>query len=170
MIHALADKTPKIAEETFVADSAEIIGDVTLEMGASVWYQAVLRADLDKIVVGAHSNIQDGCVVHLDTDAPVLIGQYVTIGHHATIHGCQIGDRVLIGMNATILNGAVIEEGAIVAAGAVVKENTVVPADTLVAGVPAKVVKTLPPEAREARQAHAKAYETLWREHYQENL
>ena len=101
---------------------------------------------------------------------PVVIGDYVTIGHNAVVHGCQIHDRVLIGMGATLLNGAVIEEGAIVAAGAVVKENMIVPANTLVAGVPAKIVKTLDISAQSERQSHAQAYENLWRQHYRGNL
>ncbi len=170
MIRSLGSKIPQIDEDTFIADSAEIIGDVAIAKGASIWYQAVLRADLDKIVIGQHSNVQDGCAVHIDTGKPVVIGDYVTIGHNAVVHGCQIHDRVLIGMGATLLNGAVIEEGAIVAAGAVVKENMVVPANTLVAGVPAKIVKTLDASAQNERQAHAQAYEDLWRQHYQGNL
>lgn len=170
MIRPLREKAPVIHPDTFIADSAEIIGDVTIADGVSVWYHAVLRADLDKIVIGRHSNIQDGCVLHIDTAKPVLIGEDVTIGHNAVVHGCQIKDRVLIGMGATILNGAVIEEGAIVAAGAVVKENFVVPANTLVAGVPAKIIKTLEPSAQEERRAHARSYEALWRTQYKGNL
>ena len=170
MIRSLGTKIPQIHQDTFIADSAEIIGDVTVEAGSSVWYQAVLRADLDKIIIGRHSNIQDGCVLHIDTGKPVVIGDYGTIGHNAVVHGCQIHDRVLIGMGATLLNGAVIEEGAIVAAGAVVKENMIVPANTLVAGVPAKIVKTLDISAQSERQSHAQAYENLWRQHYRGNL
>lgn len=167
MIRPCRGVLPQIDADTFIADSAEIIGDVSIAQGSSVWYQAVLRADLDKIVIGKHSNIQDGCVLHIDTGLPVLIGDHVTIGHNATIHGCQIHDRVLIGMGATVLNGAVIEAGAVVAAGAVVKENMIVPANTLVVGVPAKAVKTFDLADQSLRQQHAEEYEKLWRELYQ---
>lgn len=167
MIRPCRGVLPQIDADTFIADSAEIIGDVSIDQGSSVWYQAVLRADLDKIVIGKHSNIQDGCVLHIDTGLPVLIGDHVTIGHNATIHGCQIHDRVLIGMGATVLNGAVIEAGAVVAAGAVVKENMIVPANTLVVGVPAKAVKIFDLADQSLRQQHAEEYEKLWRELYQ---
>lgn len=170
MIQPLQERVPQIDDDTFVADSAEIIGAVTLAAGVSVWPQAVLRADFNQIMIGSHSNVQDGCVIHEDTGQMVYIGEYVTIGHKAVLHGCQIKDRVLIGMGAVVLNGAVIEEGAIVAAGAVVKENMVVPADTLVAGVPAKIIKTLDISERAVRQAHAESYEALWRQNYRENL
>ena len=160
--------SPQVAAGAFVADSAEMIGDVSVGAGSSIWYQTVLRADLDKIVIGQNSNVQDGSVLHVDAGKPVVIGDYVTIGHRAVVHGCQIKDRVLIGMNATILNGAVIGEGAVVAAGAVVKENTVVPPDTLMAGVPAKIMKTMDEADRALRQQHAEEYVRLWRELYHE--
>ncbi len=168
MITMLKEKKPQIAADTFIAPSADLLGDVTIGEGSSVWYGCVLRADLQRIIVGCHSNIQDGTVIHNEVDKPVIIGNYVTIGHNATIHGCIIKDRVLVGMGATILSGAVVEEGAVIAAGAVVKENTVIPADCMAAGVPAKIMKTLDANDRLLREEHAEQYEALWRQWHQE--
>ena len=119
-----------------VAENATLVGQVTLEARSSVWYGAVLRADTTTIHVGAGSNLQDGCMVHGDEGFPVQVGQDVTVGHGAILHGCTVGDRCVIGMGATLLNGCVIGEDSLVAAGALVTQNTVIPAGSLVMGSP----------------------------------
>ena len=137
-------RKPSIHSTAFVAPTAAIIGHVTLEEESSVWYHTVLRADINRIHVGAHSNIQDGSVVHLADDYPVIIGEWVTIGHKAMIHACTIDNEVLVGMGAIILDGAVIGERSIIGAGALVTGGTVIPPGSLVLGSPAKVVRALP--------------------------
>lgn len=134
---------PRIHGTAFIADGGRVIGDVTLEESSSVWYNAVMRADYSSIVLGAGSNIQDGVAVHVDAEFPVRIGRNVSVGHNAVVHGCTIGDGVLVGMGSVILNGAVIGDESLVAGGAVVLEGTVVPPRSLVAGVPAKVRREL---------------------------
>ena len=135
---------PNIHSTAYISPGAYVIGNVTLMENASVWYTAVLRGDINKIVVGKRSNIQDGSVIHLENERPCIIGNDVTVGHRAILHGCEIEDGCLIGMGAIILNGALIKKGAVIAAGAVVKENMIVEASTLVGGVPAKYLKDLP--------------------------
>jgi carbonic anhydrase/acetyltransferase-like protein (isoleucine patch superfamily) len=125
----------------YIHPSAVIIGDVTLGKDASVWPTAVLRGDNDSIVIGDESNVQDGAVIHVDPGKPVHVGNRVTIGHRAVIHGCTIEDDCLIGIGAIVLNFAVIGAGSVVGAGAVVLEHTVIPPGSLVLGVPGKVVK-----------------------------
>lgn len=130
-------------KERYAAPSADIIGDVELDEYSSVWYQAVLRGDHEKIYIGKRSNIQDGCIVHTDDGFPVWVGADVTVGHNAILHGCTVKDGALIGMGAIVLNGAVIGENAIVGAGALITQGTEVPANTLALGSPAKTVRTL---------------------------
>lgn len=125
----------------YVAPSAILVGDVAIEEGASIWHGAVLRGDLDAIVVGPDSNLQDNAVVHVDRGMPAIIGAKVTVGHAAVVHGCTIGDGCLIGMNATVNSGAVIGPGSLVASGAVVRESAEFPEGTLLAGVPAKAIR-----------------------------
>jgi carbonic anhydrase/acetyltransferase-like protein (isoleucine patch superfamily) len=137
---------PRIDPSAFIAPGAQVIGQVELAAGASVWFNAVLRGDESGIFIGEGSNIQDGSVVHVDTSDPVRVGKHVTVGHNVTLHGCTVEDGALIGMGATILNGAVVKKGALVAAGALVLENQVVEAGTLVAGVPAKKRRELTEE------------------------
>jgi carbonic anhydrase/acetyltransferase-like protein (isoleucine patch superfamily) len=139
---------PKVHPTSFVAEGAWIIGDVEVGEQGSIWFNAVLRGDINHIRVGARSNVQDGCVVHVTQQLPALIGDDVTVGHMAMLHGCHVGDACLIGMNAVILDNARVGPRAIVAAGSVVKENFVVPEGTLVAGVPARVVRDLTEEER----------------------
>src|SRR5881397_32736 len=127
----------------YVAPSAVLVGDVTVEEGASLWHGAVLRGDLDSIVVGRDSNVQDIVVVHVDRGMPALIGRRVTVGHAAVVHGCSIGDDCLVGMNSTINSGALIGSGSVVASGAVVRENAEFPAGGVIAGVPAKPIRTV---------------------------
>lgn len=149
---------PTIDPEAFIAEGAVIRGDVRIERNASIWYNAVLRGDVDSIAVGEGSNIQDGCVVHVDRGCPVRIGRNVTVGHGAIVHGCTIGDGTLVGMGAIILNGAVIGEGCIVGAGALVTQGKHIPAGTLVIGSPARIVRAVTPEEREHNLANAQLY------------
>ena len=126
-----------------VAPSAVLVGDVTIEDGASVWHGAVLRGDFDSIVVGRDSNVQDNVVMHVDRGMPATLGARVTVGHAAVVHGCTVGDDCLIGMNATINSGAVIGPGSLVASGAVVLESAQIPDGSVIAGVPAKVIRSV---------------------------
>jgi len=121
---------------------------------------------MNKIVIGKHSNIQDGCIIHNDLDHPALVGEYVTVGHGVILHGCTIKDKALIGMGATILDGAEIGEGSIIGAGALVTANTKIPPNSLALGTPAKVVKTLPEDQQKERIAHALKYEKHWQTFY----
>jgi len=127
----------------YVAPSAVLVGDVTVEDAASIWHGAVLRGDFDSIVVARDSNIQDNVVVHVDRGLPAVIGRRVTVGHAAVVHGCSVGDDCLVGMNSTINSGAVIGSGSVVASGAVVRENAEFPSDTMLAGVPARPIRTV---------------------------
>jgi carbonic anhydrase/acetyltransferase-like protein (isoleucine patch superfamily) len=159
MIRKYQGITPTIPENCYVDVSAQIIGDVVLGEHASVWMNAVVRGDVNSIRIGAKSNVQDCAVLHgMRYVYPVIIGEMVTIGHNATVHGCVIEDACLIGMGAVILNNARIGEGSIIAAGAVVPEQTVIPPRSLVAGVPGKVRRQLGDEDREMILKYAKNY------------
>jgi carbonic anhydrase/acetyltransferase-like protein (isoleucine patch superfamily) len=147
--------SPAIADGVFVAHGAVLIGHVTVQENASIWFNVVMRADRDVITVGRFTNIQDNCTVHLDPGKPAIIGDYVTVGHGAIVHGCVIEDNCLIGMNATILSGATIGRNSIVGANALVPENAVIPPGSLVLGVPGKVVRTL--NAEEIDRIHSSA-------------
>jgi carbonic anhydrase/acetyltransferase-like protein (isoleucine patch superfamily) len=158
-------QTPRIDETAYVSPHAVLCGAVTIGPRASVFPMCVLRGDINTIVVGEGSNIQDGTIVHLADDYGVEIGRYVTVGHAAMIHACKIGDECLIGMRATILDGAVIGHNSIVGAGALVTKGTIVPPGSLVLGMPAKVVKTLS-EAEQADIRHwAEKYVEVSAEH-----
>ncbi|MBP1046381.1 gamma carbonic anhydrase family protein [Enterococcus sp. BWM-S5] len=130
-------------KENFIAESADVYGDVLLAEDVSVWYQAVLRGDNQAISIGKGSNIQDSTVIHVDKQAPVHIGEYVTIGHQCMIHGCEIQNGALIGMSSILLNGSVIGENAMVGAGSLVTEGTKIPAGVLAFGRPARVIRPL---------------------------
>ena len=141
-------KPPTLGKEVYIAKTAVVVGDVTLGDHSSVWYNAVLRGDINRIVVGHHSNIQDNAVLHLADELACLVGNYVTVGHSAVVHACTVGDEVLIGMGAIILDGAVIGEQSLIGAKALVKQGMQVPPGSLVLGAPAKVVKALSAEER----------------------
>lgn len=149
LITGIGGKEPTIDGEAFVAPTASVIGDVTLHAGASLWYGAVARGDVERISVGAQSNIQDNCTLHADPGFPVTIGERVSVGHNAVVHGATVEDDCLIGMGATVLNGAVIGAGSLVAAQALVPQGMRVPPGSLVAGVPAKVRRELTEEERQ---------------------
>ncbi|KAF0180377.1 MAG: carbonic anhydrase [Limisphaerales bacterium] len=149
---------PVLGNGVYLAKTAVVLGDVTLGDYSSVWFGAVLRGDINRIVVGANSNIQDNAVVHLADDFPCLIGEWVTVGHSAIVHACTIGDECLIGMGATILDGAEIGAQSIVGANALVTGGTKVPPGSLVLGSPAKVVHALTPEERAGLKYWAEKY------------
>ncbi|MEW1961845.1 gamma carbonic anhydrase family protein [Microbacterium sp. NPDC077644] len=164
---ALSGRTPKVADDAFVADGARIVGEVALEAGSSVWYNAVLRGDSAGIVVGRGSNVQDNVSVHVDSGHGVVIGENVSIGHNAVVHGCTIGDGSLIGMGSVVLSGAVIGSGCLIAGGAVVLGGTEIPDGSLVAGVPAKVRRELSEDERADLFRNAEIYHEHLRTHEQ---
>ena len=155
---------PSIAENVFIAPGAMIIGNVVLHEGVSIWFNAVLRADNAPIVVGRRSNIQDNCTLHVDGDAPVTIGEDCTIGHNAIVHGATLGDRVLVGMNATVLSYAQVGSDTVIGACTLVSERKSVPGDVLALGVPVRVVRALTQAEREGLIASAEHYATLGQE------
>lgn len=158
MIASYKGVFPRVAEAAFIAASADLIGDVEIHQNASIWFQVVLRGDIGPIRVGRHTNIQDGSVLHSVTGVPVNVGEWVTVGHRAILHGCTVEDHCLIGMGAIVLNGSRVGEGSIVAAGALVLEGTVIPPGSLYAGVPAKMKRKLNDEDRAFIDAHAGHY------------
>lgn len=149
----------------FVAGNATVIGDITVGNHVGIWFGAVIRADKDRIVIGDRSNIQDNCVVHTSKGFPVTIGNDVSIGHGAILHGCTINDKVLIGMGAIILNGAKIGNGSIIGAGTVVTEGKEIPPNSVVVGVPGKVVKQTDPDQQQHILNNAASYVELAREY-----
>jgi carbonic anhydrase/acetyltransferase-like protein (isoleucine patch superfamily) len=151
-------QAPRLGRGVYIARGATVVGDVTLGDETSVWYGAVLRGDINRIVVGDHSNIQDNAVVHLADDLPALLGNYVTVGHGAIVHACSIGDECLIGMGATILDGAVIGEQCIIGAHALVTQGTKIPPGSMVLGTPAKVARALSAEERLGIKGWAEKY------------
>ena len=158
-MRSFAGKSPRFGQRVFVASTAAVVGDVNLGDDVSVWYGAVLRADLREIRIGARSNVQDNVVIHVDEpDFPVLVAEDVTVGHAAVLHGCTVERGALVGMHATVLNGAVVGEEAVVAAGALVSPGMVVPPRTLVAGVPAKVRHVIGEEELEHVRRGVRSY------------
>lgn len=158
-VRSLGDRAPQIDATAYIADGAQLIGDVVLGSGVSVWFNAVLRGDTERISVGAGSNVQDGAILHADPGFPCTVGTGVVTGHGAILHGCQIGDDCLIGMGAVVLNGAKIGPGSIVAAGAVVPEGKEFPPRSLIMGVPAKVVREATTQDLEQIAAGARHYQ-----------
>ena len=158
--------TPQIGEDCYLAENATVVGDVIMGNGCSIWFNAVLRGDVNSIRIGNHVNIQDGAVLHtLYQKSTIEIGDYVSVGHNVTIHGATVKDYALIGMGATVLDGAVIGEGAIIAANALVLSNTIVEPNTIWAGVPAKMVKKVDPQQSQEinqRIAHNYAMYASW--------
>jgi carbonic anhydrase/acetyltransferase-like protein (isoleucine patch superfamily) len=160
-LYALADTAPTVDADAWVAPDANVIGNVTLKAGSSVWFGCTLRGDNEPITVGTGSNVQENCVFHTDPGCPLTIGENCTIGHKVMLHGCTIGDNSLVGMGATILNGAKIGKNCLIGAGALITENKVIPDGSLVMGAPGKVVRELD-EAAIARLTASAL-------HYQEN-
>ncbi|MEP7298177.1 MAG: gamma carbonic anhydrase family protein [Burkholderiales bacterium] len=145
-VYQLDKLTPHVHDTAYVADSAEVIGNVQLAEGASVWFGAILRGDNDLMTIGRNSNVQDGSMLHSDPGFPLTLGENVTIGHQVMLHGCTIGDGSLIGIKAVVLNGAKIGKNCLVGAGALVTEGKEFPDGSMILGSPAKVVRELTPE------------------------
>lgn len=161
LLITLAGNSPHVHPEAWVAPNASLIGRVSLAERASIWYSATLRAEFEPIEIGAGSNIQDGVTIHVDPGFPARIGAGVTVGHNAVLHGCTVEDDVLVGMSATVLNGAVIGAGSLIAAGAVVAQGMVIPPRSLVAGVPGKIRRELSDDEFKHNQLNAVAYQHL---------
>lgn len=159
MIHSYGGKTPVLHPSVFLVDSAEIIGDVAIGIDSSVWYNAVIRGDVNYIRIGERTNVQDGCLLHVRHKTnPLVIGSSVTLGHGAIVHGCSIHDYCLIGMGAIVLDNAEINPYTLVAAGAVVRNDTVIPGGVLVAGIPAKIIRDLSAQERSMLEESAQHY------------
>jgi carbonic anhydrase/acetyltransferase-like protein (isoleucine patch superfamily) len=165
LIAAVSGHSPEVDPGAFTAPTSVVLGRVRLAAGASVWYHTVLRGDTEQITIGADSNIQDNSTVHADPGFPCTVGERVSVGHNAVLHGCTVEDDVLVGMGATVLHGAVIGAGSLVAAGAVVPQNAVVPPGSLVAGVPAKVRRPLTEDDLAHIKLNAQGYLVLSHEH-----
>lgn len=161
MIMPFKKKTPKLHPSVFVAPGAHVIGDVAIGSGSSVWFTAVIRGDINKIRIGKDTNIQDGCLVHVDHDQACELGDGIIMGHQATAHACRVGDGVLIGIGARILSGAKIGAFSLIGAGAVVLEDAVIPERALVLGVPGKVVRILSKNEVARHIPWAKRYRAL---------
>src|SRR6266436_7135321 len=151
-------RQPRLGQGVYIATGAVVVGDVELGDFSSVWYNAVLRGDINRIVIGHHTNIQDNSVLHLESDLPCLVGSYVTVGHGAIVHACTVGDETLIGMRSVILDGAVIGRQCLIGAGALVTPRTQIPDGSLVLGAPAKVVRPLRDEEKAGLKASAERY------------
>lgn len=156
---------PTIDPSVYLAEGAVCTGNVQIGPDSSVWFHAVLRADFDAIQIGARSNVQDGCILHTDPGHPIRIGDEVSIGHGAILHGCTVGDRTVIGMGAIVLNGAVIGKDCLIGAGALVTGRTVIPDGSLAFGNPAKVIRPLTEEELAANRQNAAAYAALTKEY-----
>jgi carbonic anhydrase/acetyltransferase-like protein (isoleucine patch superfamily) len=167
--YAIDGHVPQVPEDSWIAPSADVIGDVQLGHQVGIWFGAVIRADNTPIVLGDRTNVQEGCMLHSDPGVPLTVGRDCTIGHHAILHGCTIGDRTLIGMGATVLNNAVIGDDCLVGAGALVTEGKTFPPGSLIVGSPAKVVRELSPEAIAALKASAAGYAAR-QAHFKANL
>lgn len=165
MIRELKGIKPSIHVDAFVAETASVIGDVTLEEGVSIWYGAVLRGDIENIHIGKYSNIQDNASVHTETNIPAKLGEYTVVGHNAIVHGCTVGDNCLIGMGAIILNNAVIGDNCIIGAGSLVTEGKIIPPNSLVLGSPGKVVRQVTEEEISGIRKNALRYYELWKKH-----
>lgn len=148
----------KVHPTVFIAPGAVVVGDVTLDQGASVWFNATLRGDVESISVGARSNIQEGCILHADPGFPCEIGAGVTVGHGAVVHGAHVGDNCIIGIRAVLLNGSVVGENSIVGACALLTEGKAYPPNSLILGMPARVVRELTPEEVAANRSSAARY------------
>ncbi|MEE4608449.1 MAG: gamma carbonic anhydrase family protein [Desulfobacteraceae bacterium] len=171
MIIPFNGKTPTMGTDVFIAPTAVVIGDVTIGDGSSIWYGTVLRGDMAPIRIGAETNIQDLTMIHTDYGHPAIVGDRVSVGHRAVVHGCRVDDEALVGIGAVVLNGAVVGRGSVVAAGSVVREGQRVPPGVLVAGIPAVVKRAIDAEAAEVFRlpyqnyialatAHLKMFET----------
>lgn len=166
MIKDLKDKKTNIDSDTFIAESADVMGDISIGKGSSIWYGSVARGDMNHIRIGEYTNIQDNATVHVDTDFPTLLGDYVTIGHNAIVHGCEIGDNTLIGMGSIVLNGAKIGKNCIIGAGTLITEGKIIPDNSLVIGSPGKVRRDITDDEVKAIRENANIYVKSWKEEH----
>ena len=165
MFYDLENRRIQNANENWVAPNATIIGDVTLEKNSSIWFNAVLRGDIENIYIGEGSNIQDGSVLHTDPGCPLKVGKNVTVGHLVMLHGCTIGDNSLIGIGAVILNNAKIGKNCIIGAKALITENKEIPDNSLVLGSPGKVIREVTEEEKKSALENTKHYQDNWKEY-----
>ncbi|MBU7018443.1 MAG: gamma carbonic anhydrase family protein [Theionarchaea archaeon] len=168
MIYPFEDSTPRIHKNAYVAQNATLVGNIEVGAYSSIWPGAVLRADLSSITIGEYTSIQDNCVIHVEGDlqtpsseSPVILGDYCTVGHGAVLHGCTIGDRVLIGAQAVIFNNATIGTGSIIGMGSVIPDNKKIPPRSVIIGVPGKIVREITEEEWKRSKAHAVLYSEL---------
>ncbi len=150
--------TPTIHPTVYIAPTATVVGDVRLAEEVSIWFGAVLRGDIEPVIVGPRSNVQDGCILHTAAGEPAIVGADVTLGHGAIVHGCRIADNVLVGMGATLLNGVEVGENCLIGARALITQGTIIPPGSLVLGMPARVVRPLTPEEIESIRVSAVHY------------
>ena len=165
-IREIEGHAPELDAAAFIAPGAVILGRVRVGRGSSIWYGCILRGDDEEIVIGADCNIQDGSILHADEGEPTILGDRVSLGHGAIVHGAQLADDVLVGMRAVVLNGTTVGSGSLIAAGAIVRPNTVIPPDSFVAGVPAKVRPANDPAIREMIAMTTDAYRRLSQVHH----
>ena len=169
-LYQLGDRKPQLplSGQAWVADNAHLIGDIVLEENASVWFGATLRGDNERITIGENSNVQDGSVCHTDMGYPLTLGSHVTIGHMAMLHGCTIGDCTLIGIGATVLNGAKIGRNCLIGAHALIGEGKEIPDNSMVLGMPGKIIRTLDENNETLMMAMAEHYVENWQRYKKE--
>ncbi len=166
MIRPFREKAPRVAQDAFVAHSADVVGDVAIGPRSSIWYGAVLRGDVESIRIGSETSIQDNTVIHVDSSGfSTIVGDRVTVGHSVVLHGCRIGDDALIGIGSIVLNGAEVGDGAMIGAGSVVTPGTKIPAGMLALGSPARVKRPVTDEERRHVRLGVENYVQLGREH-----
>ena len=165
MILSYGPKVPAVEDSAFVADNATLVGDVSVGKDSGVWFGAVLRADHGPITVGEGTSVQDNATIHMAPGRAVVLGDHVTVGHNAVIHGATVENNVIVGMNATILDGAVVGHHSIIGAGALIRENDVIPPYSVCVGVPARVIRTMTPQQAEQTERNALEYVRLAREY-----
>jgi carbonic anhydrase/acetyltransferase-like protein (isoleucine patch superfamily) len=157
--------TPAIHADSFIAPGVQLMGNVMVKKNASVWYNTVVRGDINRIEIGERSNIQDGCILHVENTLPCIVENDVTVGHHANLHGCHVEECCLIGIGAIVLSGARIGRGSIIGAGAVIKENSIIPPFSMVVGVPGTIIKSTPESTIESQKKWAQKYVELSKQH-----
>ena len=165
MFYDLKDKKPQSSGENWVAPNATIIGDVTIEKNSSIWFNAVLRGDIENIYIGEGSNIQDGSVLHTDPGYPLKVGKNVTVGHLVMLHGCTIGENSLIGIGAVILNNVKIGKNCIIGAKTLIAENKEIPDDSLVVGSPGRIIRKVTEDEKKAVLENTKHYQDNWKKY-----
>lgn len=165
MIKKFKDEKPKIDKNAFIAETAMVLGKVSVGKGSSIWYGTVLRGDIEEIGIGEYTNIQDNSVIHTDNQVPTKIGNFTVVGHKAIIHGARVGNNCLIGMGAIVLNKVTIGDNCIIAAGSIVTEGKKIPDNSMVMGIPGRVIRKVTEDEIKDIKANAIRYNKLWKEH-----